>query len=161
MLNLDTIQKAKKIPQTQVDSKICICGWYAGVVSDMLSSLWSWICCFVLYFLLLFFYFMGSLLHYKNNKLWNLVIMNWWFFTVVLKIIKLNKACLACEETIPQFAPKVSLDSLGLKSMSVSQCVPSQGEVTAHTTLFTTEVDQRTDTGPWATWRREGAQHKG
>lgn len=30
-----------------------------------------------------------------------------------------------------------------------SQTVPSEGEeVTAHSTLFTTEVDQRTDTGP-------------
>lgn len=40
--------------------------------------------------------------------------------------------------------------------MSASQAVPIRGEeVTAHSTLFTTEVDQRTDTGPWATWRRE------
>lgn len=45
--------------------------------------------------------------------------------------------------------PQISLDSLGLKSMPVSQIVPSEGEeVTAHYTLFTTEVDQRTDTGP-------------
>lgn len=57
---------------------------------------------------------------------------------------------------------KTSLDFLGLKSMSEPQVVPREGEeVTAHSTLFTTEVDQRTDTGPWATWRREGAQHKG
>lgn len=43
--------------------------------------------------------------------------------------------------------------------MSVTQVAPSDGEnITAHSTPFTTEVDQRIDTGPRAAWRREGAQ---
>lgn len=43
--------------------------------------------------------------------------------------------------------------------MSMSHVVPSEGEtITAHSTRFTTEVDQRIDTGPWAAWGEEGAQ---
>lgn len=38
-----------------------------------------------------------------------------------------------------------------------NQWVTFKGEdVTADPTLFTTEEDQSTDTGPWATWRKEG-----
>lgn len=47
------------------------------------------------------------------------------------------------------------------KSMSASSSHQIKlKRFTAHSTLFTTEVDQRTDTGPWATWGREGAQHR-
>lgn len=86
MSNLDTIQK---IPQAQQNSKVCICGWYAGLVSDMLSSLWRWMCFSkqtVLSFLFIFLFY-GSICHYKNNTLWNFVRTKRWFFTFILKIM--------------------------------------------------------------------------
>lgn len=81
---------------------VCICGRYAGVVPDMLSSHTN-------FFVFSFQFFFGV------------------FF----------------------FVRKLFLNVFKSHSMSTSQVVPSKGEnITAHSTLFTTEVDQRTDTAP-------------